>query len=226
VHVPASYDPARPLPLVIALHGHGGSPSEFEIASDLSSLSEASGFVVAYPAGVGGAWRAFAGSDDVRFLRELVARLQARASIDRRRVYVTGFSAGGGMAHRAACEAADVFAAAAPASAALSDYRDCAPSRPLSILGIQGAADPVVLPEGGNGSWPAIGEWTRFWAQIDRCEATPTVTALGLVSETAWNRCAGGSEVRSWMVEGLDHSWWVNANADLWQFLERHSLPG
>ena len=54
--------------------------------------------------------------DDVAFARALVAQVSTTACIDPKRVYATGFSMGGGMAHYLACHAADVFAAVAPAS--------------------------------------------------------------------------------------------------------------
>ncbi len=55
-----------------------------------------------------------ANHDDVGFIRALAAHLFETQCIDRSRVYATGFSNGGYLSHRLACEAGDLFAAAAP----------------------------------------------------------------------------------------------------------------
>ncbi len=52
----------------------------------------------------------------------------------------------------------------------------------------------------------------------------PIFADQGFATETAWRRCAGGAELRLWMIEALDHRWWVPVNDDLWQALARHRL--
>jgi poly(3-hydroxybutyrate) depolymerase len=54
--------------------------------------------------------------DDVAFARALVAKLQTQACIDPKRIYAVGYSLGGGMSIKLACDAADLFAAVAPAA--------------------------------------------------------------------------------------------------------------
>jgi polyhydroxybutyrate depolymerase len=52
--------------------------------------------------------------DDVGFVRALIDKLAENFPIDRRRIYATGMSNGGMMAHRLAAEASDIIAAVAP----------------------------------------------------------------------------------------------------------------
>jgi polyhydroxybutyrate depolymerase len=52
--------------------------------------------------------------DDVGFIRALLADLEARQPVDRRRVYATGLSNGAMMAWRLAVEASGTIAAIAP----------------------------------------------------------------------------------------------------------------
>jgi polyhydroxybutyrate depolymerase len=225
VHVPASYDPGRATPLVVAMHGYTGSPSSMEASSGLSRTADAAGFIAVYPAGIARAWDLSPGGRDTRFLRALVVHLQGRATIDRRRVFVTGFSMGGGMANRAACDLADVVAAAAPASGSYQGYAACTPQRPVSILAFHGSADTVVPPMGTSGGLPAVGLWLMAWGQRDGCNPSATATDRGGVTETSFPGCSGGTEVRLLMVEGLGHAWWPPANDELWEFFERHPLP-
>jgi polyhydroxybutyrate depolymerase len=117
LYVPPSYDPARPGPLVLSLHGFLSNPDSQAWISGWHELAGREGFLVAYPQGTswpqrwnaGATWNA--GVDDVRFLRDLIDDLEAVAAVDRSRVYVSGFSNGGGMALRFACEEAGLVAA-------------------------------------------------------------------------------------------------------------------
>jgi polyhydroxybutyrate depolymerase len=224
-HVPPSYAATRATPVVIAMHGYTGDPASMESFSGLSYTADERGFIVVYPAGINNAWDLSTSSRDSRFLRALIASIQTRANVDRRRIYVTGHSMGGAMSMRAACELADVFAAAASASGGNPSYEYCSPQRPIAILVIHGSADPVVPPEGRPDlNWPPINVWVPAWARRNNCAASPVVSNLGDVVESVWPGCAGGSEVRLKMVQGLNHSWWSPASEELWRFFERHSL--
>ncbi len=224
-HVPASYVATRPVPLVLAMHGYTGTPSSMESFSGLSETADSHGFILVYPAGVRNAWDLSPNGRDVRFLRALVAQIVERASIDRRRIYATGHSMGGAMSARAACEMADLFAAAAPVSGGHPSYQFCSPARPIPILVIHGASDPTVPPAGRPDlGWPPLSVWVPAWAERDRCEATPTVRDDGNVRDTLWSHCAAGAEVRFELVAGLDHGWWWGSDAELWRFFSRHSL--
>ena len=88
--------------------------------SGFAALAEVDGFIVAWPQGHALTWSSgqpytsFEGLDDVGFIRAMVAAIGAGNTIDEGRIYATGHSCGGAMTHRLACEAADLFAAAAP----------------------------------------------------------------------------------------------------------------
>lgn len=127
---------ARPLPLVLDLHGSNNNAARQAEISGLQNAAEAKGFIVAEPAGdiafpqtlPGGNWAwnvpgvpltsgtlpPEGSRDDVAFLRQVVDRIDNLGCVDDRRVYATGYSGGGRMASALACEASDVFAAIAP----------------------------------------------------------------------------------------------------------------
>jgi polyhydroxybutyrate depolymerase len=149
LHVPPGYRPDEPVPLVINLHGLGSSMDQQALLSGASEKADEAGFVVVYPQGsdVPRMWHGEpspAGREDVQFIRELVAHLQERLNIDPDGIYATGFSNGGGMAHRLACDLSDTIAAIGPvAGAYLLDER-CAPERPVPVIAFHGTADPIV----------------------------------------------------------------------------------
>jgi polyhydroxybutyrate depolymerase len=175
--VPAHYDPSRPAPLLLALHGYGSEGHNVSAASAFAAswLASAHGIFIAHPDGTpdhGGSrfWDATdaccgasgAHVDDVAYLSAVVDDVASRYAIDRKRVWVIGLSNGGFMAHRLACDAADKFAAiVSVAGATWSDPARCKPTSHVSVLEIHGASDPLVRYEGGTsihggGPYPAV----------------------------------------------------------------------
>ena len=150
-----------PAPLLLVLHGGGGSGRQIERHSDLTEPALAAGFAVAYPDGVGRQWNdgradldartVREGVDDVAFLLALVDRLAAQGAVDPARVFVTGISNGGIMTFRLLCDAADRFAGAVTvvASLGVEVAGACVPARPVPLLMLNGTADPLVRYEGG-----------------------------------------------------------------------------
>jgi len=125
LHIPSSYEGAKPVPLIVDFHGLGSSGMNELQNSPYPAVTDAEGVVMAFPDGskgsLGTAWNAGpccvpADVDDIGFIRALVAQVQTTACIDSRRVYAVGVLTGGGMAHYLACQAADVIAATAPAA--------------------------------------------------------------------------------------------------------------
>lgn len=266
VHVPAALDPAQPAPLVLALHG-GGGHAEF-MADDahyaLQKKADEAGFIVAFPNGYSklpgerfATWNAGGccgdardrGVDDVAFARAVVAAVQARWRVDPARVFATGMSNGGMMAHRLACEAADVFRAVA--SVAGTDATDrCTPSRPISVLHIHARDDTHVLFDGGAGpgafrdtskvmNFVSVPETVSRWVARDRCTAPPqrSLDVPGAYCETHTG-CADGREVQLCVTETGGHTWpgaptvrrgkpgastALDANDVIWRFFERAS---
>ncbi|GAM98780.1 lpqC [alpha proteobacterium U9-1i] len=159
VYAPPSYDPARPMPVVVALHGRPSNAPSMAAITEFHAVAEREGFIVVYPDGVGGEWRSVADliglaneypNDDVAFLGNLIDDLSLDLNIDQQRLYITGFSNGGFMTMRMACEASDRFAAFASVGAALyNDIRDvCRRGSPAPIMFIHGTADRSIAFDG------------------------------------------------------------------------------
>lgn len=229
LYVPPDYEPGTPWPVVIALHGRGDTGSGFAYRLDLNRVAREHGFIAAYPDGLNHEWNYAAGTrgwigpdtDDVGFLAALVDALAAEWSVDRARVYVAGFSNGGFMAQRLACEAPDQYAAFAVVSAGYFPGFEqwCATSLPAPILFIHGTADWVV-PWTGTAqgqfvmSMPAE-ETVAYWAEHNGCspeavthEAIPPSEpdAATNVHHFQIGGCAGGSEVVFYAIEGGGHN--------------------
>jgi polyhydroxybutyrate depolymerase len=211
LHVPAAYDGRSPVPLIVDFHGIGNTGQSELALSTYVALTDPEGVILAFPNGaqgpLGSAWNmgpcCVEGVDDLAFARALVEHVQASACIDPDRVYATGVLTGGGMVHYLACEAADLFAAAAPAAFDLlqETVDDCKPARPITVVSFRGTEDTRVPYEGGLSSLVPgmpitfLGAAATFerWASINGCEGEPSAEDANGCATYA--NCAGGVEV-------------------------------
>jgi polyhydroxybutyrate depolymerase len=206
VRVPAGYDPSKPAPLVMMLHGYGSANILTEDYFAMSSLADEHGFFYVAPNGTFDStdhrfWNAtdaccdfdHTGIDDSGYLASLITQTQAAYNIDPARIYVMGHSNGGYMSHRLACDHADVFAAIASyAGAVWSDPTKCNPSGPIAILQAHGTADTEVLyggdePDSGSlptGVYPGAVETMAIWATKNGCDPALNPTGVTMHVDT------------------------------------------
>jgi polyhydroxybutyrate depolymerase len=239
VHVPSSYQGNVPVPAVFDFHGYGSSGMGQMGASGFRQQSDEHGFIAVYPDGVGGSWHvngccgqaAAAMLDEVAAVRAILSQLKQQLCIDPRRIYASGVSQGGGMAHHVACLAADVFAAVAPVS---SDLRTepCEPVQPVSEISFRGTADTLSAYEGGpvgpaGMQYQSIGALPTLarWAEINDCTDT-AAPALELCQ--THTQCADGSEVTLCTLPSAGHVLYTNPSnfavaKTAWEMFARHS---
>lgn len=212
LHVPSGYDPATPTPLVLNFHGYTSSGGAQERVSGFSAAADTFGFLVVYPDGAGAprAWNSgtrlgAGGADDVRFTLALIDHLAAIACVDRSRVFATGYSNGGGMSDRLACDEAGSFAAIATV-AGLYATLPCEPTRPVPVVAFHGVDDGVVPYEGGELGAIAVEMWAANWAVRNGCTTGPvTDPPVGRVVRLVWEGCAAPVEL--YRVEDGGHTW-------------------
>jgi polyhydroxybutyrate depolymerase len=202
-------------PLVVMMHG--GQDDAVVARRDYrwEDVAAAEGIAVAYPDGIGGSWNAGGccgdaeadDLDDVGFILALVDELVAQYALDPDRVFLTGFSNGGLLAYRLACES-DRFAGIAPVGATL--VIECPDPAPIPVLAIHGDADRDVpldglIPDGAGIRGIPIAELNAFWREVDGCPE-PTVTTEGEVTTTL-AECPDGRQVELIMIAGAGHQW-------------------
>lgn len=224
LHVPASYDPARGAMLVLNYHGFSSNAAEQVLLTGMNAAADANDFIVAYPDGLGSGWNSGdccselqpPNVDDVQFTRDLLARIESQYCVDPKRVYATGFSNGGFMAHLLACELSGVFAAVAPVSGVLGvPPTSCLPARPVPVLDLHGTADPVVPYDGGPALkllppivFRSVPTTVTFWRSANGCLGAPRVDfAQGDASCVRWGDCAAGADVELCTLTGDGHQW-------------------
>lgn len=198
VHIPPGYDPGRPAPLLILLHGYGSSGQEHDTYFHLGQLAEQRGFLYAYPDGTidKAGNRFWSATDaccdfdrakiaDAAYLVDVITEIRASFAVDPKRIDVIGHSNGGFMSYAMACTHADLIAAMVSlAAATFAKPAQCAPVVPVAVLEIHGTADDTILFKGGTidlGSgkvmapYPGAETSVATWAKYDGCATSSVV---------------------------------------------------
>jgi polyhydroxybutyrate depolymerase len=231
LHVPSTYNPSNPTPLVIAMHGGGAiSWYSLEQSSQLISKSNASGFILVYPEGRmvsgirtwnGGGCCSYAVSlnvDDVGFINALIDSLNLKYNIDPNRIYATGISNGAIMAYRLACELSSRIAAVAIVSGTLEDTDyTCTPSRPVPIIQFHSTQDTNIPINGGYGSgssgysFHSVNYGLQKFANLNSCNSTPdsnkVIVGSNYYYKKHWHSCSCNAEEILYVTSDGGHSW-------------------
>ncbi len=231
LYLPPDYEDGRTLPVILSLHGFASNPHGQRAFSQWEQVAAQVQAVVLYPQGTGfpQRWNADSefgvdGADDVSFIRDLIEQLNDQIPIDGRRLYLTGFSNGGAMALRLACELSKQFAAAATVATPVTpDLANCRPERSIPLLVFHGTEDQIVPYQGRRAEdWSARAledrmptphllaapQWVSLWAENYGCNKDPDpVLRVGSVSGVVYEGCPADAQVVFYTIGGGGHSW-------------------
>jgi len=190
VVVPTGMQASDSVPLVLALHGFTQNAQTMMNATGFNALAQQARVVMVYPNGVNGGWNTMSGmpgastADDVGYLLALADSVRARWGTRYHRMYACGFSAGGFMSYRLACERPDRFEAVASVAGTMSNaaLTTCLgpplpPSYHVRLMHIHGTSDAVVAYNGGNGN-ASVDQCIQSWVNRSVCPSVPAITAL------------------------------------------------
>ena len=248
VHLAPSYG-NQPQPVVINYHGYDNTAQRTAQHTNMGAEADRAGFILVFPQAVDSppSWNAGIGAlgptgtaDDVQYTRDLISFFEHNYCVDTHRIYVTGYSLGGGMAYRVACALGNQIAAFATVEGAF--YRvpgDCNPARPMPLLEIHGQADHLA-PYDGNAylGMAAVQVFLHFWLARDKCSATTTlVFQKADVTGLEWPHCANGVVIEHYRISDGGHTWpgsspmpalgyttqTIDANVVIWNFFSQFS---
>jgi polyhydroxybutyrate depolymerase len=182
VYTPSTYAgaPAQKFPLVLNFAGGGMTAAEQMLYTQMNRSADRHGYIVVYPQGIKNDWNVGfgmdykGGSDDVGFVRNLLAALERQYRVDPRRVYATGLSRGGFFALRLAAEMPERFAAVASVGAPMPEpvIAHHQERRPVGVMLVHGTADAVVAYDGKAGGYLSARESAGYWAQVNNVDWT------------------------------------------------------
>ncbi len=267
LHVPPSLRTGVATALVFVLHGGGGTGAGMERITGFSAVADRARFLAVYPNAVDRNWNDGRGApeiraqhdaiDDVGFISAVIAQLSEEYRIDPGRVFASGISNGGFMSQLLAARLSNRIAAIAAVSAGMGPAvaASLRPERPVSVLVINGTADPLVPFGGGpvagsRGETISTGGIIRKWVEANRCSVDPVIVQLPdtdpvdgtRVKKTAYASCAEKSVVVLYTIEGGGHTWPngrqylpravvgrvsrdIDANRVIWEFFANHPRP-
>jgi polyhydroxybutyrate depolymerase len=209
VHVPASYDPSKPTPVVIDLHGRVSNGSQEASLNNSIAKSDSAGFIVVHPESMTSPTSWNAGTccdpantnnvDDVGFINALLDQLEAQLCVDTHRVFAMGMSNGAYFSHTLACEMGDRIAAIGPVAGLLL-MTTCNPARPMPNIMVNGTADSLSL-------YQYVPQTVKFWTDFNKCTTTQTTYQQGSATCVTHGGCDGGADVVLCTINNGGHQW-------------------
>lgn len=236
LNVPAKYTPDTPVPLLIGFHGLGGSASIFREQSQIDFFTNDANVISVFPNGYGSSsgvensWNAgtccglsqITQQNDLRLSLAIILSIKSRFNIDPQNVWAIGFSNGGMMSYRLACELSDQITAVGIGAGAQMTY-PCTPPNPVSVIHIHGGLDNKV-PVKGGGPYSASDSTNMFLLvnSSNQCSRmTYTVTTEPIKTQIS-GVCDDGTEVKLVNYVDQDHTWTVFWTKEILRFLFAH----
>lgn len=236
VHAPERL--AAGAPLVVALHGCGQTAGVYDAGSGWSSLADRLGFVVLYPEqqpvnNPKNCFSWFLPGDIARdrgepgSIRQMVEHAIGAYGLDRRRVFVTGLSAGGAMASVMLATYPDVFAGGAviaglPYGSARSAQQAFEVMFTESSTAPDALGDRVRAASKHRGPWPKLSVWhgtadpivkpsnaediIRQWTDVHGLASAPTYEeTIGDHWRRVWTGPDGNAVIEAFAISGMGH---------------------
>ncbi|MEM8859154.1 MAG: choice-of-anchor Q domain-containing protein, partial [Chloroflexota bacterium] len=231
-------------PIVMALHGAGGTGFGFVNNTHLKTLIDAGEFVGVYPNGHandgsnGGYWNLgneATTADDPEFINMIVQYLSNYDELDTTKMYGIGYSNGSGFMNLLGKTTTYFSAIATLASQQSVSTSELTPQRTLSVFQFNGDADTLIPINGGDS---VVGEFVSAeasalnWVNHFNCSTTPVKedklwdTTTG--QSFTYSDCDDGHVVKYHVANGVSHSGLVGDEAnsqfynEIWAFFKQH----
>ncbi len=264
-YVPSTYQPGTAVPLVVALHGCGHDGYTYETRTNWSTLAEQKGFIVVYPNQAflanllmcwnwGQSGNQHRGKGEPSIIAGITNWVRDHYSVDSKRIYVTGMSAGGVMANIISVTYPDIYAAQSVVAGceymcdtnavmtpqqsgqyALTEMGTRARAVPTILW--QGTADTIVPP---STAYRIVGQW----ATVDGIDDIADITVNGQVfngrtyTQTIYTDATNNDLIQLYMTDGEGHQYPGGCSCDpksdptgpdatglSWRFFESHPMP-
>ena len=216
-----------PAPLIINMHGFGGTALGQRSSSEMDDYALPQGVAVVYPKGLGASWSvgtfwtSFNFADDIDFISQMIDKISEDYSIDLTRIYATGMSNGGYMTYELACELSDKIAAfgSVTGNFMLNDDQNCVFEKEIPIMHIHGTSDLVVdyYPPSFDQAL-TVSESMDYWNSINVLDSLEIISidgSEGVLSaeEFTWSRNGTNTKFIHYKVENGGHQWFGSPNA-------------
>jgi poly(hydroxyalkanoate) depolymerase family esterase len=225
-------------PLVVVLHGCTQTAADYDLGAGWSALATAEGFAVLFPEQKRGnnanlCFNWFQpedvrrGAGEIESIRQMITAMIAAYKLDKRRVFITGLSAGGAMALAMLAAHPELFAAGAIIAGvpfgvagtvpeAFDRMRGQGLPKPAELAGLIEAASPH------PGPWPRLSVWQgtadqtvdpanaeaiiASWARLSGLPLAPDMREkINGQQRRVWRDPRGDEVLEAWTIAGLGH---------------------
>ena len=208
-YVPESYDPSRPVPLVIGLHGGLMTGWGHAIYTSWTLVADREGFICLFPNAhekrmwtVEGVFETFRQEDapdlpivlppenmddnhDIKMIQALIARMEEKYNIDKGRIFMQGMSMGNIMTGQFARNYGQILAGAAGSGGPcepfnLYDESGKIKNKAGHMAIWQSRPEKNGLPPGKSYDEFYVNKWNRiYWMRINECDPVPQIKIIG-----------------------------------------------
>ena len=216
VSLPDNWDGKNPLPVLLHFHGWGRQAPVVLKHKHIAGATRTLGILLVAPNGIGKSWDFWnAGSRDTDFTNTILEEIQKRFPIDSTKIYISGYSWGGSMAWRYACESGKRITALLSISGTLYDQGEECSDGPVALHHVHGIKDTVMdYPYGPEGE---ITGPVELWRRINGCAQEPdrkhiwqTEAHKRKLTHYGWSTCSSGKQVTLDVHNGghfIAHGW-------------------
>lgn len=234
IHVPHGYNPSQAWPVMVGYSALDDSTENFRNYSRLRESIVGRDAIILYPRAIGASWEGSPTAktgpgQDIAFVRAMINDVQRYYNIDRRRIYATGMSTGGGMAAVSACHMADLFAGVAGVSGAYYwPVNSGCQNIPIAFLTYHGTNDTLTNYYGGTRRgtrYLGVPDLFNSYEHRNGCNVGRITSAPLGGNATRISATGCVKPVQSIKIHGSNHFWWYNPSTadDMWAVLSRVS---
>ena len=234
IDLPNQFDPLKRYPLVIGLHGVSSTGKIIRETLALDLVTTTTPVIAVFPEGSGkerdttqswNAERCCSPSNDepgyirdVDFISIVISNMEKNYLIDLSRVWVIGYSNGGMMAYRLACEIPDQITGIAVGAGALT-VGTCTPSRAVNVIHIHGEQD-FKVPLMGGGPYNTRSALFSI-STVAGASGCTNDAAMANANTQVW-QCPDIMEMKLLVDTNQGHDWNSNWTDIMVQFLQSH----
>ncbi|MGA9412450.1 MAG: prolyl oligopeptidase family serine peptidase [Roseobacter sp.] len=194
VLAPDDWDGETALPVLLHFHGWMRDGALVVRHQRIASATRKRGVLLVAPNGVGKTWNFWqAASKDVPFAAAVLEDVAQTYPIDRDRIYISGYSYGGAMAWRFACQNGDSVTALLAVAGSIRQDTRCLQA-PDEVRHVHGLTDTVMdfpMGPGGDTTYP-VALWRDYYECAERAVYGPWQARSFLTFDRSLWDCAKG----------------------------------
>ena len=206
----AEIDILKSYPIVIALHGRGGSNKNW--VQLLSKFTNSGEFIGVYPQGHLNSWNLGqepSNADDIAFISNVIDTLLSYSNVDENKIFAVGNSNGSGMVNMLG-GVNKRLKAIAPIASQLTERTEIKSNAiPLSVFQVNGDQDLLIPIDGGmklGHPFLSVSESAKKWASNFNCNQNIAVEETEQTILRTYSECDDNVVVKYLVLKGAGHN--------------------